>query len=98
MFCISKGLSQDNKDSLGEYKTAKEAQTYFKTKYAKTSALTANTYITRLQTFMYNKTKGINYAWTKLKEYQRKLITAKLLIKQAYLDKVLLLILTNALP
>ena len=97
MFCISKGLSWDDKDSLGEYETVKEAQTYFKTKYTKTSALMANTYIIRLQTFMYNETKGIDHAQTKLKEYWRKLITAKLLIKQAYLDKVLLLILTNAL-
>ena len=81
MSYISKGLSWDNKDSLGEYETVKEAWTYFKTKYAKISALTANTYITRLQTFMYNKTKGIDHAWTKLKEYRRKLVAAKSSIK-----------------
>ena len=98
MSCISKGLSQDDKDSLGEYNTVKEAQIYFKTKYAKTSALTANTYMTRLQTFMYNKTKGINYAQTKLKEYRRKLVAAKSSMKQAYPEEALLLILTNALP
>ena len=98
MSCISKGLSRDDKDSLGEYDTAKEAWTYFKTKYAKTSALTANTYITRLQTFIYNKTKGIDHTQTKLKEYQQKLVVAKSLIKQAYLEEALLLILTNALP
>ena len=46
---------------------------------------------------MYNKIKGINYTQTKLKEYRRKLVATKLLIKQVYLDEALLLILTNAL-
>jgi len=67
------------------------------TKYAKTSAATANSYITKIQTFEF-KEHGIENAWNKLKEYRRKAIAASTHMKNAYPDTALFLILTNSLP
>ena len=61
--------------------------TFLKAKYSKTSASTANTYMTRLQTFEFDKGKGIDHAWETLKGYRRKLVAADTDMKDSFRDK-----------
>jgi hypothetical protein len=91
------GLSSDDAVLIDEYETAGAVWTQLKIKYEKTSITAANTYMTALQTFPYDKKVGIDSSWTKLKEYRRKLVSADGAMKLAYPDTGIFLILTTAL-
>ncbi|RFU24806.1 hypothetical protein B7463_g11532, partial [Scytalidium lignicola] len=95
-FLISTALSTDDKSAIGEYEKIKEFWNYLKLKYSKTSQTTAYQYMTKLQTFEFDDKKGLDVAWTKLKEYRRKAIAANAALKTAYSDEALFLILTRA--
>jgi hypothetical protein len=94
---ILEGLGQDDAVLVDEYETAMAVWTQLKIKYEKTSATTANQYMTLMQNFAYDKSIGIDGSWTKLKEYRRKLVAANSEMRLAYPDGALLLILTIAL-
>lgn len=98
LYCIVTCLSLDDQEIIDEYETAEKVWTRLKSKYSKTSESTANTYMTRLQNFEFDKEKGIDACWSKLREYRRKLIAADSNLKQTYPDQALLLILTRSLP
>ena len=53
--------------------------------------------MTKLQNFTFEKDVGIDGSWTKLKEYRRKIVAANAVIKNAYPDEALLLVLTLSL-
>ena len=97
LFYIVSALSLDNQPLINEHETAKAVWTVLKVKYSKTSELTANTYITKLTRFEFDKEVGIDGLWTKLKEYRWKLIVANTDMKNAYPNSTLLLILTKSL-
>ena len=98
LFHISKAITTDDKRSRKEYPTAKEFWAFLQAKYTKTSASTANTYMTKLQNFEFDREKGIDGAWETLKDYRRKLIAANSNLRHSYPDDMLFLILTKALP
>ena len=98
-FYIGKGLDIDDKTARGEYQSdAKGFWEYLKSKYEKTSQATAHLYMTKLQTFQLDESKGLDHAWIKLKQYRRKAIAADSNLKNTYSDNALFLILTRALP
>lgn len=94
---ILEGLGEEDAVLIDEYETAAAVWTQLKLKYDKTSSSTANQYMTRIQNFTFNKDTGIDGSWSKLKEYRRKVIAANAVMKNAYPDEALLLILTIAL-
>ena len=54
--------------------------------------------MTKIQTFKFNKNKGIDAAQDKLKEYVQKMESGDPSLKGTYPDKTLLYILTQKLP
>jgi hypothetical protein len=55
-------------------------------------------YMTKIQTFIFDESKGIFIAWAKLKEYCHKVIATNSNLKAIYPDAVLFLILSKSLP
>lgn len=94
---ILDGLGPDDSILIDEYETASAVWTQLKIKYNKTSASTANQYLTALYNFSFDKDTGIDGSWTKLKEYRRKLVAANPTMRLAHPDEGLFLILTTAL-
>jgi hypothetical protein len=60
--------------------------------------MTANIYITNIQTFTFSKDSTIVGSWDKLKDYRYKLKVADTNAKTAYNNTTLLLILIRSLP
>ena len=95
---ILQSLDEDDQALVDEYETAKNLWTALKSKYSKTNESIANRYMAKIAGFSYKPSRGIDGSWTKLKEYRRKLISAKSVMKSAYPDDALFLILTKKLP
>jgi hypothetical protein len=91
-------LDEEDQALIDEYETALGIWTALKVKYSKTHEFTANTYMTKIAQFEFNAELGLDGCWAKLKEYRRKLIGANKIMKNAYPDAALLLILTKSLP
>lgn len=91
-------MSKDDGELLDEYETAKALWAGLRAKYSKTSESTANTYLSKITQFEFDESSGIDGAWSKLKEYRRKLISANTDMKNAYSDKALFLVMTRSLP
>jgi hypothetical protein len=92
-------LDRDDQALLeGSDITAKQVWTHLKAKYSKTSESTVQKYMTKIQTFEFDKDKGIDAAWDKLKEYRRKMEAGDPALKATYPDKTLLNVLTRTLP
>lgn len=99
---ICRSLSDDDEALADEYQTASVLWNYLKKKYTRTSAITANSYMTLIQTFTFQPPSQpemtIMEAWERLKEYRRKLGAANPAAKDMYKDDSLFLILTRSLP
>lgn len=63
LFITSKFLNGDDESSLNEHNTANSKWRYLKQKYSKTNKETANSYMTKIQIFRYNKENGIDRCW-----------------------------------
>lgn len=98
LFYITNSLHDDDDALVDEYETASALWTTLKTKYSKTDQLTANNMMTKLQNFSWKDGKDVDYAWTKLKDYRRKIIASKPVAKGLYSDDALLQIMLRALP
>lgn len=99
---MCRSLSDDDEALVDEYDTARTLWNYLKSKYSRTSDITANSYLTMIQTFTFKPTSHpemtVIEAWDKLKEYRRKLGAANPAFKDSYRDEALLLVLTRSLP
>jgi gag-polypeptide of LTR copia-type len=95
---ICQSLDEDDQSLVDEYEAAHDLWAYLKLKYSRTDAVTANIYMTKIQTFTLDDGSTIIGAWDKLKGYRRKLGAADPEAKGAYTDRSLLLVLTRALP
>lgn len=99
---MCRSLSDDDEALVDEYDTARTLWNYLKSKYSRTSDITANSYLTMIQTFTFKPTRHpemtVIEAWDKLKEYRRKLGAANPAFKDSYRDEALFLVLTRSLP
>lgn len=96
---ISMSLGEEDKVSRGEFESnIKGFWNSLKAKYQKTSQSTSSQFMTKIQTFTFDKDKGIFAAWSLLKDYRRKLVAANPNLRQTYPDEALFLILTRSLP
>ena len=91
-------LNEEDQALIDEYETALGLWTALQVKYSKTNESTANIYMGKITQFTFDKKAGLDSSWAKLKEYRRKLIAAKGVMKSAYPDEALFLILTKKLP
>ena len=98
LYHILKGLGPDDEALIDEYETAGAVWTQLQAKYSKTSESSANRYLHKLQSFVFDEAIGIDSSWTKLKELRRKLISSNKAMSSAYPDNALLLVLTSSLP
>ena len=83
---------------IDEHQTALRVWNALKGKYFRTNKYSANTYLTKIVTFQFCKEMSLDNSWAKLKEFRRKLISADPIMKNAYPDAALFLILTKTLP
>ena len=96
---LFRSLSEDDQALTDEYESVYDFWAYLKKKYAQTDAVTANKYMTKIQTFIFDSEQStITASWDKLKEYRRKLVNADATVESAYPDRTLLLVLIRALP
>ena len=91
-------LDEEDQALVDEYECALDFWTALKVKYSKTNESTANTYMAKIAQFEFDPEVGLDRCWAKLKEYRRKLISANDIMKNAYPDGALLLVLTKKLP
>jgi hypothetical protein len=96
---LFRSLSEDDQALTDEYESVYDFWAYLKKKYAQMDAVTANKYMTKIQTFIFDSEQStITASWDKLKEYRRKLVNADATVESAYPDRTLLLVLIRALP
>jgi hypothetical protein len=93
---MSQSLDDDDEALVNEYETAYTLWRYLQKKYAKTSAVTANVYMTKIQTFQFEGDATIIGTWDKLKDFRRKLAAADANLKNTYNDEALFLILSRS--
>ena len=98
LFLILQALSAEDFDLIDEHETALRVWNALKGKYFRTNEYSANTYLTKIATFEFRQEMGLDNSWAKLKEFRRKLISADPIMKNAYPDAALFLILTKTLP
>ena len=70
---MRRGLNKKDRALVNKHKTAIKFQAYLKTKYTALDELTANIYMTKIQTFTFAKDDNITTAQDRLQEYSRKL-------------------------
>jgi hypothetical protein len=99
---ICRSLNDDDEALVDEYDTAQQIWKYLKSKYTRVSAVTVNTYMTKIQNCRFHLEEqpemAIIEAWDKLKECRRTSGAADQVAKSAYQDTALFLILTRSLP
>src|SRR4030088_623869 len=98
LYYMCQSLDDDDEALINEYETAYTLCRYLQKKYAKTSAVTANVYMTKIQTFQFEEDATIIGSWDKLKDFRRKLTAADANLKNTYNDEALFLILSRSLP
>jgi hypothetical protein len=91
-------LDEDDQALVDEYETALGTWTALQAKYNKTNESTANNYISKIAQYVFDEKTGLDSAWAEIKGYRRKLIAANPIMKSAYPDEALFLILTKKLP
>ncbi|KAI0991596.1 hypothetical protein K3495_g16591, partial [Podosphaera aphanis] len=88
----------EDADMIDEHETALAVWNALRQKYCKTNEFSANAYLASIATFEFEEDTRLDNAWAKLKEYRRKLISADPIMRNAYPDAALFLILTKSLP
>ena len=95
---LFRSLGEDDHALTDEYESVYDFWANLKKNDAKRDEVTANKYMTRIQTFTFDPEQDtITILWDKLKEHRRKLVNADA-TQIAYPDRTLLLILIRALP
>ncbi|KAI0991686.1 hypothetical protein K3495_g16501 [Podosphaera aphanis] len=67
-------------------------------RYIKNSESALSTYLTKIQTFEFDESAGIDASWERIKGHRRKLIAADSSLSKAYPDKILFFILLLKIP
>jgi hypothetical protein len=98
LYYMRQSLDDDEEALVNEYKTAYTLWRYLQKKYAKTSTVTANVYMTKIQTLQFEEDATIIGSWDKLKDFRRKLAAADANLKNTYNNEALFLILSRSLP
>ena len=91
-------MSKDDRDLLEEYETAEAPWAGLSAKYSRTSESRANDYLSKITQFEFDESSSLDVAWSRLKEYRRKLVSANTDMKNAFPDKALFLFMTRSLP
>jgi hypothetical protein len=95
---LFRSLTEDDQAVADEHEKVYDLWAYLKRKYSQVDEITAQMYMTKIQTFMFDEHIGIVASWDKLKGYRRRLVTVNSRLKSTYEDETLLLILIQSLP
>jgi hypothetical protein len=91
------GLKEEDYSIINANKTAMATWHALQVKYTRTDSVTAVEYQAKIQNLEFKLEKGIDFAWSELCEYRRKLISANTAMRPAYPDEVLFTILQTKL-